>query len=174
VYSLVGGKLTTFRAFAEQVADKLLRELDMDRKESTREMDYYGAEHFPRGEQEQQNWIERVSRATGLDVLRVEDLLGRYGTKAEELAGKLDPEWKEPLKSLPEYTVGEIRMIAETEQVQHLSDLVRRRTLITLLGQADEAALTEIAVITGDVLGWDEDKCRMEVEAALREANGRA
>ncbi|MDA3926972.1 MAG: glycerol-3-phosphate dehydrogenase/oxidase [Kiritimatiellae bacterium] len=174
VYSMVGGKLTTFRAFAEQVTDKLLKELDRDRKQSTRKKDYYGAESFPHGADERSKWIERVSRNNGLDEESVNNLLERYGTKAEELAASLEQEWRDPLKSLPEYTVGEIRMIAETEQVLHLSDLVRRRTLITLLGQSNEAALTEIATIIGNVLGWDEDKKQMEIEAAMEEANGRA
>ena len=174
IYSMIGGKLTTFRAFAEQVADKLVKELDIDRKESTRERDYYGAREFPCGEEEKQQWVERVAGANELSVERVTDLLGRYGTEAERLAQISDPDWKQPLVSLPEYTAGEIRMIAETEQVLHLSDLVRRRTLITLLGQSNEVALKELSAIVGDVLGWDEDKQRMEAEVALKEANSRA
>jgi len=174
VYSLVGGKLTTFRAFAEQVADKLLKELDKERKESTRERVYHGAEGYPCGEDAKKLWVEIVSETSGLDAERVKVLLERYGAEGERLA-KMDlPEWKEPLKTLPDYTVGEIRMIAETEQVIHLSDLVRRRTLITLLGQTTEVTLTEIASIAGDVLGWDEDRRRMEVAAALKDANGRS
>ena len=173
VYSMIGGKLTTFRAFSEQVTDKLLKKLHKERRESTREQAYYGAENYPRGEEETLAWLERVSRTTEVDMERVKSLLGRYGVKAEKLAARTDPEWKQPLNSLPEYTVGEIRMIAETEQVLHLSDLVRRRTLITLLGQSSETTLTEIAGIVGDVLGWDEDRRSSEVQAALREARGR-
>ena len=173
VYSMIGGKLTTVRAFAEQVADKLLRELERERKLFTRERAYYGAENYPRGDAEIEAWIERVSDGSGLEASRVKALLERYGTKAEALAAEGDPEWREPLKSLPEYTVGEIRMIAAEEQVQHLSDLVRRRTLITLLGQSSEAVLQEIAAIAGSALGWDEERQTGEVEAALREARGR-
>ena len=78
-----------------------------------------------------------------------------------------------PLKALPDYTVGEIRMIAECEQVLHLSDLVRRRSVITLLGQASEAGLAELAGIVGDVLGWDAERRKQEVASALSEAKGR-
>jgi len=173
VYSLIGGKLTTFRAFAEQVADKVLKELDRARKESTRARVYHGAAGYPCGEDAAKLWIEIVTQTSGVDAARVKVLLERYGTEAERLAKMDEPEWRQPLQSLPAYTVGEIRMLAESEQVVHLSDLVRRRTLITLLGEADEAALTEIAAIAGDVLGWDEDQRRSEVAAALKEADGR-
>ncbi len=56
VYSMVGGKLTTFRAFAEQVADKLLPRLGKTREVSTRERVYHGAECYPMGNAEKQHW----------------------------------------------------------------------------------------------------------------------
>ena len=64
-------------------------------------------------------------------------------------------------------------MIAEGEQVVHLSDLVRRRSVITLLGRADETALAELAEIAGDVLGWDAGRRQQEIDIALAEAKGR-
>ncbi len=172
VYSMIGGKLTTFRAFAEQVADRLLRELGRKRTTGTAEREYYGAENFPRGDAERAGWIERVARDSGLEPRRVETLLERYGSAAEELAARQDPPWRQPLAALPQYTVGEIRMLAE-EQVVRLSDLVRRRSLITLLGEAGETALAEIAAIAGDVLGWSEEQRVREIADALREARGR-
>ncbi len=173
VYSMVGGKLTTFRAFAEQVADTLLVRLGKSREVSTREKAYYGAEGYPKGAAEKQQWIGRVAAANGLASERAASLLERYGTEAERLAQRRDPEWLMPLKALPDYTVGEIRMIAESEQVLHLSDLVRRRSVITLLGRASEPALTELAEIVGDVFGWDAERRKQEVDLALSEAKGR-
>ena len=67
IYSMIGGKLTTFRAFAEQVADKLLARLGKRRVVSTRERVYPGAEGYPQGEAEKRQWIERVAAANGLD-----------------------------------------------------------------------------------------------------------
>jgi glycerol-3-phosphate dehydrogenase len=99
--------------------------------------------------------------------------LARYGTQAERLAQRREPQWHSPLASLPDYTVGEIRTIAENERVLHLSDLVRRRSVITLLGQATEPALAELATIVGDVLGWDEPRRKQEIALALSEARGR-
>ncbi len=173
IYSMIGGKLTTFRAFAEQVADKLLARLGKRRVITTRVRTYPGAEGYPQGEAEKRRWIGRVAAANGLTAQRVAALLGRYGTEAEGLAERREAEWRMPLKALPDYTVGEIRMIAECEQVLHLSDLVRRRSVITLLGQASEAGLAELAGIVGDVLGWDAERRKQEVASALSEAKGR-
>ena len=173
IYSMIGGKLTTFRAFAEQVADKLLARFGKSRVVSTRDRYYYGVAGYPKGEAEKRQWIARVAAASGLAEERVTALLERYGTEAERLAHQPEPDWRLALKALPDYTVGEIRMIATQEQVLHLSDLVRRRSVITLLGRASETALTELAEIVGDVLGWDAEHRSREVGLALTEAKGR-
>ncbi len=173
IYSMIGGKLTTFRAFAEQVADSLLERFGRNRVVSTRERAYHGVAGYPAGEAEKRRWVARVAAASGLAEERVASLLERYGTEAERLACQSDPDWRQSLTTLPDYTVGEIRMIAGGEQVLHLSDLVRRRSVITLLGRASESALNELAGIVGDVLGWDAEHRSREVALALTEANGR-
>ncbi|MEI7956538.1 MAG: glycerol-3-phosphate dehydrogenase/oxidase, partial [Verrucomicrobiota bacterium] len=122
IYSMIGGKLTTFRAFAEQVADKLLASFGKNRVMSTRDRFYYGVNGYPKGEAEKRQWIARVAATSGLAAERVTALLERYGTEAERLAHKPEPDWQLALKELPDYTVGEIRMIATQEQVLHLSD----------------------------------------------------
>ena len=173
IYSMIGGKLTTFRAFAEEVTDTLLARLDKRRVASTRERAYPGAEGYPQGEAEKRQWIARVAIASGLANERVAELLERYGTEAERLAQRKEPKWRTPLTALPDYTIGEICSIAEGEQVVHLSDLVRRRSVITLLGRANATALAELAEIAGDVLGWDAVRRQQEIDLALAEAKGR-
>jgi glycerol-3-phosphate dehydrogenase len=74
-----------------------------------------------------------------------------------------------PLKNLPDYSVGEIRRIAAEEYVEHLDDLVCRRSIIALLGRATEPALTELAQVAGEVLNWDSDRQAAEVARALNE-----
>jgi glycerol-3-phosphate dehydrogenase len=79
-------------------------------------------------------------------------------------------EWDEtPLKNLPDYSVGEIRRIAAEEYIQHLDDLVSRRSIISLLGRATEPALTELAEVAGKVLDWSAARQAAEVARALDE-----
>lgn len=173
IYSMIGGKLTTFRTFAEQTADNILAQLGMTRTVSTEELSYRGATDYPTGESERQAWIQRVARANDLEEKRVADLLGRYGTEAEPFAREKGTSWRTPLRSLPDYTIGEIEYLAEKECVRHLSDLVRRRSVITMLGQATETALAELAEIVGATLEWDEQQRDEEIKLALREATDR-
>src|SRR5690606_26662845 len=48
VFSLIGGKWTTFRAFSEQAADLALKRLGLPRKVSTAQRRFGGGKDFPR------------------------------------------------------------------------------------------------------------------------------
>jgi glycerol-3-phosphate dehydrogenase len=100
---------------------------------------------------------------------RVGVLLDRYGTSARAYAAGADAAAQRPLRSLPSYTVGEITRIATEEYVEHLADLICRRSLIALLGQAGEEVLSELAQILAGALGWDAARTREEVDRALGE-----
>ncbi|HOD80618.1 MAG: Aerobic glycerol-3-phosphate dehydrogenase [Planctomycetes bacterium ADurb.Bin126] len=162
IYSLIGGKWTTFRALAEQAADQVLAQLGLERKELTQELPIGGGRDFPADGQAREQWIRRVAEASGLDQARVTDLLDRYGTSAELYAGG----GGQPLKALPGYSVEELRRIAEDEQVVHLDDVVYRRSTIGLLGQATPDALAELADVVGGALGWDASRRQQEIRRA--------
>jgi glycerol-3-phosphate dehydrogenase len=174
IYSMVGGKLTTFRAFAEQTADKVLDQLGKSRVASTQERPYLGAKAYPANEAAETQWIQRVAAGGTMDKAYVTHLFNRYGTEAETLASHEHKSWQTPLKTLPDYSVGEIEHLTQTECILHLSDLVRRRSVITFLGQATEAVLQEISDIMAPILGWDETHRKHEIDMALTEAkNGK-
>ncbi|MCP4450810.1 MAG: glycerol-3-phosphate dehydrogenase, partial [Planctomycetes bacterium] len=174
IYSMIGGKLTTFRAFAEQTADKVLGQLGKARVVSTQERPYLGAKEYPADEAAETQWIKRVAACGTMDEAYVTLLFGRYGTEAETLVSHAHESWQTPLKTLPDYSVGEVTHLTQTECILHLSDLVRRRSVITFLGQATEAALQEVASIMGPIMGWDKPQRKHEIDMALTEAkNGK-
>ncbi|MCF7674183.1 MAG: glycerol-3-phosphate dehydrogenase/oxidase [Akkermansiaceae bacterium] len=173
IYSLIGGKLTTFRALAEAVADLVFPVLKKSRKVSTRDRPFPCAKDFPVDAQQATLWTRRVAAAFGLDEKQVANLLLRYGTEAETLIAEDPAAWRQPLQSLPDYCVGEIQHIAPHECVHHLSDIVRRRGTITLLGQAQEPALREIADIAGEILDWSPERRGAEIVMAAKEAAGK-
>ncbi|MFZ2641329.1 MAG: glycerol-3-phosphate dehydrogenase/oxidase [Verrucomicrobiia bacterium] len=166
IYSLVGGKWTTFRAFAEQVADQLMARLGVQRKCSSEQLPIGGGKDFPAEPAGRSEWIRRVAQKTGLTESRVTTLLERYGTAAETYATSATAEQERPLQSLPSYTIGEIEQIVANEYVEHLSDLVCRRSLIALLGNAREPILRELANIAAPRLGWNDARKEQEVKAA--------
>lgn len=165
IYSMIGGKLTTFGAFAEQMTDKALAQLGRTRKVSITERPYLGARDYPQDEAAKQRWIDRVASANNLEHDRVMDLLERYGTGAEKIAAETN---HTPLKNLSDYSIGEIEYIAENECILHLSDITRRRSIITITGRGQEAALEELAQVAGNILGWDGERQNEEVEQAFR------
>jgi glycerol-3-phosphate dehydrogenase len=192
VMSLIGGKWTTFRSLAQQSADAILARLGRPRKCRTDAMPIGGGRNCPAGDDQRKQFVARVAGQTGLAETRVADLLTRYGSHAETYARQAaagaraaagntdagtgaaanDPQitWDDtPLKTLPDYSVGEIRRIAAEEYVQHLDDLVCRRSVIALLGRATEPALTELAQVAGEALNWSAARQAAEVNRTLEE-----
>ena len=164
VFSLIGGKWTTFRAFGEQVADRMLPRLGIERKCTTDKLPIGGGRDYPLDAAQRAQWVQRVARQSGRPEARVNELLERYGTTAEAYLRSATDEDEQPLKALPTYTVGEINRIVADEYVEHLSDVICRRTLIALLGDAREEVLREIGGVVGRRLGWDASRLEDEIK----------
>ena len=96
-------------------------------------------------------------------------LFERYGTSAEVYAASVGAAGETPLHSLPDHSVEEIRRIAADEWVEHLSDVVCRRSLIAIRGLASDAVLGELADVVGDALGWDAARRQAETKQAQAE-----
>ncbi|MEW6240722.1 MAG: FAD-dependent oxidoreductase, partial [Chloroflexota bacterium] len=167
VYSLVGGKWTSFRAFSEQVTDKALAFLGRARQKSTRELAVGGGRNYPRTAEEQKRYLDGLSAWTNLPAERVQTLFARYGTRAEQVALFLTREADVPLKSLPEYSRREIAFLAQSEKIVHLDDLLLRRTMLGMLGQLTRERVDELADVLGEALGWDVHRKQAEAARTL-------
>lgn len=167
VYSLVGGKWTSFRAFAEQAADKALAFLGRTRQKSTRELPVGGGRNYPRTAEEQKRYLDGLAAWTGFPAERVRVLFERYGTRAEAAALSIARQPDQPLKSLPDFTRREVIFLCQQEQVVHLDDLLLRRTLLAMLGRLTRAAVEEMSDAAGEALGWDEGRKKAEAARAL-------
>lgn len=168
VYSLVGGKWTSFRAFAEQITDKALAFLGVERKKHTHDLPIGGGRGFPLTADEREKFINRVAAWTGLPKERLTTLLERYGTRAEAVADFLNRAADAPLASLPEFSKREITFLAQYEKVKHLDDLLLRRTMLAMLGRVTKENLFEIADVLAATLGWSDAQKTAEAERALR------
>ena len=166
VYSMTGGKWTTFRAFAEHVTDTLLGRLGRDRRLSSDDVEIGGGRGYPQDQETLRIWVAGLVESTGLDADCVETLLQRYGTRAEQAAGVIIKSGGQPLANHPDYKRGEIEFIVRTERVAHLDDLLLRRTAIALLGELTSRLLRELASITGEVLQWSDERTNAEIARA--------
>ncbi|GAB1470412.1 glycerol-3-phosphate dehydrogenase/oxidase [Chloroflexota bacterium] len=168
VYSLVGGKWTSFRALSEEVTDKALQFLGIQRNKSTQSLPIGGGRNYPQSEVERTKYLNGLAAWTGLPQKRLENLFQRYGTRTEVVTNFMKLADDAPLKSLPEYSQREIIFLAQYEKVKHLDDLLLRRTMLAMLGKLSHAAVLEIAEILAGVLSWNDDQKKAEVERTLR------
>jgi glycerol-3-phosphate dehydrogenase len=168
VYSLVGGKWTSFRAFAEEVTDKTLAFLGSARQKSTRELPIGGGRGFSNDINEQKRQIDGLAAWTGLDREHLQILYSRYGSRTETVASFIKRAADEPLNSLPDHTRREIAFLALHEKVCHLDDLILRRTMLAMLGRLTKERIEELADVLGDFLGWDVGQKKAEAARALR------
>ena len=157
IYSLVGGKWTTYRALAERVADELLRVLGRPRVRSSANLPIGGGKGYP-----------RLPEGTGLPQDRLATLLERYGTGADRVATYLQAGPDAPLACLPAYSRREIAFMAFHERVVHLDDLILRRTMMAMLGQVNGPLLEELAAIVSPVLGWSPRDAAAEVARTIQ------
>ncbi len=167
VYSLVGGKWTSFRAFAEQVADKALKFLGKPRQKSTRDLPIGGGKNYPRAPEEQKKYFDGISAWTGFATQRVQALFNRYGTRIEKVALTLTQQTDFYLKPFPDLSRGEIAFLAQNEKIVHLDDLVLRRSMLAMLGQLTRASLEELSAALGASLGWSESHRQVEAARTL-------
>lgn len=174
VISLVGGKWTTARGFAEEVADTILGRLDRRRRISTRALAIGGGKAFPSGDAARAGWLAEVAAETGLPRARLDQLLSRYGTTATAIAAH-QCKWTDAdrLPDSCDYSLVEIDWIASSELVTHLADIVMRRTTLAITGTLTVADLEVIAAVTGQVLGWDAERTAGEVAAVASELGHR-
>lgn len=167
LFNLVGGKWTTFRAFAEQATDAALERLQRPRRASTAELPIGGGKHYPRTKRAQAAWVAETAAQTELDPAQVRQLFERYGTYAAEFARYIADGNDRPLAHKPDYTVREIAFLAHAEQVTRLDDLLLRRTALGMYGHLTRPLIEELAEVVASVLGWDEAQQAAEVARVL-------
>lgn len=172
LHSLIGGKWTTFRAFAEKAADLALADLGRARQKNTRHEPIGGGRDYPA---EPEAWTRKTAQRIGLPDQRMASLFARYGTAAVAVAEHIAAGEDSSLRCNPAYSRREINYLARCEKVARLDDLLLRRTLIATLGYADRAALCEVADIAAAALGWSNARVADEIQRSqeiLRERHG--
>jgi glycerol-3-phosphate dehydrogenase len=90
-------------------------------------------------------------------------LLGRYGDSAEAILAAAGPNEKQPIGDT-EFCLAECRWAARHEQVQHLDDLLLRRTRLGMcLADGGAEIFAPLQVICQAELGWDSQQWQSEL-----------
>lgn len=166
IFCMIGGKWTTFRAFAEQTADAVLAELGAPRITDTLGLAIGGGSGFPTSST---LLVNDIMKRFSFSEARTEHLVGHYGTSAvavidhcQKFAGE------EELAPGCAYTRGEIDYLIRQEQVLHLADILMRRTSLAITGQISLEIIEAIADIAAKSLNWSEAQKREEQDNLIQ------
>ncbi len=131
VLCMIGGKWTTFRSFGEMAADMALEKLGKVRRVATADRPIGGGRSFP---DNATIWLSQLAARTGLSSERIAQLFSRYGTDAADVAMFIVDGADAPLPH-DGYTVRELQFLIGREAVEHLGDLLLRRTTLAISGE---------------------------------------
>ncbi len=167
VYSLIGGKWTTYRAFSEKISDLVLQRLGINRKQSTRDYRLGGGKEYPKVNREKELFLSNLITKTDVPSDRLETLFARYGTNVTSVLKTIDNENDLPLENYSDLSVQEIKHIVETEDVVHIDDFVLRRSMVGKLGRLTPEGLEEIGTVMAQALDWDGAQRSKEINRVI-------
>ncbi|MEF1309350.1 glycerol-3-phosphate dehydrogenase/oxidase [Vibrio mytili] len=157
IYSLIGGKWTTFRAFGEEVADEILVSLGKERICSTKQKPIGGGVGYPANKAARQAHIDKLAHQyQSYSKAQIEAWFTRYGTQCEALLKWLVDYHDSELSSLSDYTKGELDYILNHEYVETTLDILLRRTSIAIEGKLNNSVFDEISTLVAQHFKWSD------------------
>jgi glycerol-3-phosphate dehydrogenase len=172
-YSVIGGKLTTFRSLAEQATDTILRRLELPRRGAgSRQRVIPGGEHYPADDQALQAAQQRLADELQLPVRSVRAVWKLVGTRAGQILRGCGPHSGEPLAGT-ELPRAVVRYVIEHESVQTINDLVLRRLLLLFEPGFCRETLVDLATLLAQAGRIPSDAVVDAVTAAQHELTAR-
>lgn len=156
---MVGGKWTTYRAFAEETVDMVLGDLGLARRTNTRDLPIGGGAGFS------DRLVADLASSHGLSAERAAHLVDLYGTRAA-LVADFCPRDDHPLPGVP-MTEGEVVWAVRHEQALHLADVLQRRSPLAIRGLLSLPLIDAAARAMGGELGWSEAQTQGEITRFL-------
>lgn len=143
-YSVIGGKLTTCRALAEEEAATLLAHLGLPVREISADRFIPGGEDYPRGNAEREKEIAALAASARWPIDAVQAIWALCGTQTRQVVAALRDESAATISGTP-LPRAYVRWVIEHEWAQRLDDLVERRLMLLYHPQLTEALLRELA-----------------------------
>ncbi|EAQ00008.1 putative glycerol phosphate dehydrogenase [Janibacter sp. HTCC2649] len=161
---VAGGKYTTYRIMAKDAVDEAVKDFGAEVAESsTDKVPLAGAVGW--------EWLSErpqiLARSAGIDQEHVETLLERYGTLTKEIIALINaqPELGELLPGGETHLKAEIVYAAATEGAMHLTDILARRTRISIEARdRGLSAAPHAAALAAPILGWDDARVAEEID----------
>ncbi|MBA3885425.1 MAG: glycerol-3-phosphate dehydrogenase/oxidase [Acidobacteria bacterium] len=150
--SITGGKITGYRAIAEEATDVVARRLGNRQRCTT------ATEPLPGG---------RGGRHTGASS-HLYDLYGSRASEVEQLA-VAHPELAQPLSPAYPDLAAQVVFAVRHEHCMTLSDFLRRRSLLGATVDQGWGAAPAVTAVMGGELGWSPERQTKEIDAYARD-----
>ncbi|MCH7571823.1 MAG: glycerol-3-phosphate dehydrogenase/oxidase [Planctomycetes bacterium] len=144
VYTLVGGKLTTARAFAEDVADLLFERLGITRRADTKDRPIPGGADYPSSKESLHAEWRRLADVFSLRIEQIRVLWSLCGNRVEGILREIGSVGSENLEET-QIPLDFVRWVIQHEWVTRLEDLVERRLLLVYRPGLSEKCLRQLA-----------------------------
>ncbi len=163
LFSVIGGKLTTFRALAEHVNDDVLHHLPAStrkRSATTRQSRLPGAQTL-----DWERFVKDFRRSSTLSDAAAQRLLSIYGTRAVEVQAlaDVDPELALPVDGVDGLLATEIAFAIQQEGAATLTDIVARRIMTGLESDLGQSSLAAVAAVAAGQAGWSQEQTEKQI-----------
>ncbi|MDO5500178.1 MAG: glycerol-3-phosphate dehydrogenase/oxidase [Propionibacteriaceae bacterium] len=162
---IAGGKLTTYRAMAEDAVDFALGARNAEQNPSiTDRTPLVGGAGVAAAAAD----LQRRAPRLGWDDARIEHLISRYGSDIADLLELIDehPDWLTSLTAAPAYLRAEAAYAVLREGALHLEDILLHRLRLAMeTPDRGVAAMAEICEVVAPLLGWSAEDAAREQQA---------
>jgi glycerol-3-phosphate dehydrogenase len=172
VLTLVGGKLTTSRAFGELVADEVLQRLKLQRMATTIARPVPGAEGVPREHANSANLIAELAAQFQLDASQVRAMWALCGSRVRRFC---ESHGRDMTGSQAEQTIsGSVlprafaRWMIENEWAERIEDLLERRLMLIFEPGLSRQTIGDLADLLIEAGKLDAATRESAIETAVR------
>lgn len=165
LFTVVGGKITTYREIAEDVVERIGRSANLRFPRSrTRRRRLPGAARDWSGTRDE---LVAEARAVGLDDDTAQHLGDHYGVLARDVLERVraDPGLARRLADSRPEILAEVDRAVDEEWGRSVEDVLLRRLPIGLAKGVGLDALDTVAERMAERLGWDQDRVKAEKES---------
>lgn len=164
--TLVGGKLTTFRALGQDATDAVMRSLGRSGKSTSR------SERLPGARTADLEAYRAAFVAGDLPPVVAQRLVRIHGVGATTISelGRLEPSLRRVLDERLGLMAAEVVHAIRAERARTLTDVLMRRTMIGLEPDLDPTTVARVAEVMATHDGWDAARTEREISAFGRVA----
>ncbi|MCU0228440.1 MAG: glycerol-3-phosphate dehydrogenase/oxidase [Bryobacterales bacterium] len=159
--TVLGGKITGYRAIAEEVTDLAARKLGVQAGCRTARQPLPGGGVCPQPED-----FQREASAAGVPAESAADLLRFYGSRATDVlaVAREDAALARPLDDHHRQIGAQVRFAVRHEFCRHLDDFLARRTGLAFSADQGRSAAPAVAARMATELGWDAARQDLEFQ----------